>query len=155
MAGDVAHDPAPRQGRRLEIETVYMETAVVNWLAVVAAAVATFVLGGVWYSPVLFYRPWLRLNGVSEEAVRGNSGLVFGASFVLELLAAAVLAMFVAGGSFAFVVGASFAVGAAWVAASFGVTYLFERRPLGLFAINAGYHIVAFTLMGVILAAWR
>jgi len=41
------------------------------------------------------------------------------------------------------------------VALSFGVTYLFERKSFGLFLINAGYHGLAFTLMGAILGAWH
>jgi hypothetical protein len=45
--------------------------------------------------------------------------------------------------------------GAGWVAAALGVTYLFERRPLALFLINAGYQIVAFVVMGAILGAWK
>jgi hypothetical protein len=47
------------------------------------------------------------------------------------------------------------AAGFGWVASSIGVTYLFERRSLKLFLINAGYHAVAFTLMGAIIGAWR
>ena len=48
-----------------------------------------------------------------------------------------------------------FMAGMFWVAASIGVTYLFERKPLSLFLINAGYHVVTYTLMGIILGAWK
>jgi hypothetical protein len=34
------------------------------------------------------------------------------------------------------------------------VIYLFEQRPLRLFFINAGYQIVNFTVMGLILGVW-
>ena len=47
------------------------------------------------------------------------------------------------------------AAGFGWVALSFGVTYLFERKPLSLFLIKAGYHGVALTLMGAILGVWH
>lgn len=127
----------------------------VNWLAIVAAAVATFFIGGLWYSPVLFYKPWARLNGYTETTTPKAGGLVFGLSFLAQLIAAANLAFFVAGESFSFVVAAATAVGVGWVATAFGVTYLFEKKPFGLWAINAGYHVVSFVVMGLILGAWR
>jgi len=42
-----------------------------------------------------------------------------------------------------------------WVATAMGITYLFERKSLKLYLINAGYHVVTFTLMGLILGAWK
>ena len=42
-------------------------------------------------------------------------------------------------------------VGIAWVGASFGISYLFERRSLAMGLINGGYHAVQFTLFGLIL----
>ena len=38
-----------------------------------------------------------------------------------------------------------------FVATSFGINYLFEQRPLGLWLINGGYHILQFTLYGLVL----
>lgn len=127
----------------------------INWLAVLAAAVATFLIGGLWYSPLLFYKPWLRWSGGDEATLKKSTGLVFGGSFVAQVIAAAVLALFVAGQELVFAIAASAAVGAAWIATAFAVTYLFERRPFGLFAINAGYHLVSYIVMGLILGAWR
>ena len=46
--------------------------------------------------------------------------------------------------------GAGFSAGLCWVGAAYGINYLFERRPLGLWAINAGYHTLQFTLFGLI-----
>jgi len=128
----------------------------VNWLAVIVAALSTFVLGGLWYGP-LFGKVWMRATGITEEkAKQANMPLVFGASFVLELIAAAVLAMFIGGETtFGFAVAAAASVGVCWVAPALGVLYLFEQRPLSHWLINAGYHGVAFTLMGVIIGAWR
>ena len=128
----------------------------VNVLAVVAAAVATFVLGGIWYGP-LFGRTWMRQSGVTEEQARsGSKAVIFGGSLVLQLVAAASLAMFIGpSASFGFAVFAGGAAGLTWVATALGVTYLFERRPLGHWAVNAGYQVLAFLLMGAILGAWR
>jgi hypothetical protein len=135
-----------------------MDPASVNWLAVIAAAVSMFLLGGVWYSPVLFARAWMQDCGFSEQELEKsfNPARIFGGSFVLALVASTNLAFFLgpkADLSFGIFAGAATGIG--WVAAAFGITYLFERRPLRLFLINAGYHAVAFTIMGAIIGVWR
>lgn len=131
--------------------------ATINYWAVLVAAVASFVIGGLWYSPLLFYRPWLRAAALTEEQLRrGNMVAIFGTSLLLQLLAAFVLALFLGAEVDAtFGASAGFMVGAAWVATAFGVVYLFERRPLALFFINGGYNVVAYTVMGAILGAWH
>lgn len=129
--------------------------ATVDWLAVLVAAVSTFVLGGLWYGP-LFGEAWMRASGVTEEEAReGNKPMIFGVSFVLQLVAAAVLAMFIGpegGLSFGLLAGAS--VGIAWVSTTLGVHYLFEGKSFAHWAVNAGYSTVAFAVMGAILGAW-
>jgi hypothetical protein len=128
----------------------------VNWLAVIAAALSSFVLGGIWYS-ALFAKPWMKAAGLSEEQVRnGNPAIIFGGSFVLALIASATFGMFL-GPQVTALEGTLYGLcaGAAWVATSFGSTYLFEHRPMSLFLINGGYRTLQFTLIGLILGAWR
>ena len=125
----------------------------VNLIAVLACGVASLALGGIWYSPALFGKAWQRATGLSDEQARsGNIALIFGLTFLLSLIAAYVFAMFLGPKMpLAGAVGAGFAAGLCWVGAAFGINYLFERRPLGLWAINAGYHTLQFTLFGLIL----
>ena len=132
-----------------------MGVAAINWIAVVVAAIATFVLGGLWYGP-LFGRRWMAASGVSEEEVaQGNPARTFSISFVLQFVAAAVLAMFIGPeAGLVFGLAAGGAVGLFWVAGAFGVVYLFEQRPLGHWAVNAGYHVLGYLLMGGILGAF-
>ena len=126
----------------------------VNYLAVLLAALSAFVLGGLWYS-ALFAKQWAALTGQSEEVLKsGNPAIIFGGAFLLNLVAALVLAMFIGrGADIRFATAAGLSVGLCWVAASLGVNYLFERRPLGLWLINGGYFTLQFTLMGAILGA--
>jgi hypothetical protein len=128
-----------------------------NIWAVIAAAVSTFLIGGLWYSPALFGKAWMRENGFTEEGMK-NSNMVkiFGLAFFLAFIAAINLAMFM-GPEDRIEMGAfwGFLAGFGWVATFIGTHYLFERRSFTLFAINAGYSIVALTVMGVILAAWK
>jgi hypothetical protein len=124
----------------------------INWLGVLLAALATFVVGGVWYS-VLFAKVWQREAGVTDEQLKRGTVLVFVGSFLLALVMAAVLAAFIGDGGAGFGMLAGLAAGVAWVAAALGINYLFERRSLTLFAINASYNVVAFTAMGAIIGA--
>jgi len=127
-----------------------------NYWAIVLAAVSAFVLGGLWYS-VLFRRSWQRAAGLSDEQVQGgNKALIFGGSFVLSLIAAFVFALFLGPNpSLALGLGAGFSAGLCWVAASFGMNYLFERRSARLFLVNGSYHTLQFTLYGLILGLWH
>jgi hypothetical protein len=130
----------------------------VNWLAVIAAAVSMFVIGGLWYSPILFARQWQRAAGLSDEQVKGgNTALIFGLAFVFSLLMAANLAFFLAAPEITLTtaIGYSVAAGLGWAALGLGVIALFERRPLSYFLINGGYLTVAFAVMGLILGLWR
>jgi hypothetical protein len=126
----------------------------VSWLAILVAAAASFLLGGLWYSPLLFGKVWQREAGLSDEKLKqGNMAKIFGLSFVLALLAAWNFANFLGPRPsvvFGTAVGAS--AGLLWVASSFGINYLFERKSLKLFLINGGYHTVQFTLIGLVLA---
>jgi hypothetical protein len=129
-----------------------------NYLAILAATISTFLLGGLWYSPALFGRAWMQEMGITSEACKngGGMGRIMGLSFLLELIMATNLAAFIgAKASLAFGLFAGAAAGFGWVAAAFGVTYLFERKSLRLFFINAGYQGVAFTIMGAILGVWH
>ena len=128
----------------------------VNWLAVVAAALSSFVLGGIWYS-ALFAKPWMKAAGLTEEQARsGNPAVIFGGSFVLALITSATFAMFL-GPDVTATTGTLYGLcaGVCWVATSFGSTYLFERKSLSLFLINGGYRAIQFTLIGLILGAWH
>jgi hypothetical protein len=129
----------------------------VNLIAVLLCAVSSLVLGGIWYSPLLFAKPWQRLSGLSDERAKsGNMALIFGGAFVLSLIAAYVFGMFLGNSMpLAGAVGAGCAAGLCWVGASYGINYLFERRSLGLWLINAGYHTLQFTLFGLILGLIR
>ena len=119
-----------------------------------AAAAATFVIGGLWYS-VLFAKPWQKAAGVSDEALTSGAARIFIGSALLALVMAVSLAAFIGSGGAVFGLLAGLAAGLTWVAAAFGVNYLFERRPLRLWLINGGYNVIVFGVMGVIIGAMQ
>lgn len=129
----------------------------INLLVVFGATVAGNLLGGIWYSPVLFGKPWAKANDIKLGEYGGNKNVpaVFISSFILQLLVASLLAALLgpnAGGAEGVQLGTLMAL--CFVATSMGMTNLFENRPLFLIAINAGYHIVSFGLMGFIIGTW-
>lgn len=126
-----------------------------NYLAILLSALSTFLIGGLWYSPALFGKAWMKENGFKEEDMKdANMVKIFGLAFVLALISAINLAMFM-GPEKDVTMGAAygFAAGFGWVATFVGTHYLFERKSFKLFLINAGYSVVALTIMGVIIVA--
>lgn len=122
-------------------------------LAIGLAAVSAFVLGGLWYSSMLFGKRWQLLAGLSDEAIaKRPHALIFTGAFLLSLVAAFVFAMFLGPRpGLGFATGAGFSAGLCWVAASYGINCLFEGRPVGLWLINGGYFTLQFTLYGLVI----
>jgi len=129
--------------------------AMVNWLAVLVAALSGFVIGALWYGP-LFGKVWMRLTGMTKEkGAQANMAVTFGGAYVLNLIAAlgiATVSVEHAGVMFALHVGL---LGAFFfVAPALGVIYLFEQQPFRLWLVNAGYQLVNFAAMGAVIGAW-
>lgn len=128
-----------------------------NIWAVLVSALSTFLIGGLWYSPAVFGKAWMKENGFTEEGMKNaNMAKIFGLAFFLALIASINLAMFL-GPDTNVGLGAfyGFLAGFGWVATFVGTHYLFERKSFKLFLINAGYSVVSLTVMGVIIGAWR
>jgi hypothetical protein len=128
----------------------------VNYLAVVAAAAAAFVLGALWYSPLMFARPWMAESGVTMEMIRTDPMVArrYSAALIAALLAAYAMAvLLVTPQHHSLVIGVKrgFAGGVCWIAMSFASNYAFERKSVRHWAISAGYYVVQFTVMGAVL----
>jgi hypothetical protein len=139
-------------------ESNKMNFSAINYFAVLAAAVSTFVLGGLWYSPLLFGKAWMRANNFSDADVQTFSkARMFGWSIVFSLVMALNLAMFLGGPGTTAIWGIAAGVltGLGWVTMSIAIISLFENRSWSYIAINGGYITVAFTIMGLIIGAWR
>ena len=120
--------------------------AKINFMAAFAAAFASFIVGGVWYS-VLFKNAWMKVNGLSEgDLAKRNPALTFGLSFVLSLIMSLNLAAFLGGtGGLQWGMTAGALAGLGWVAAAIAVTALFEGRQWQYVLINGGYWALAFS----------
>lgn len=128
---------------------------IISYTGVAIATVSAFLLGGLWYSPVVFGRLWMKLNGFTEDDLKSGTAKIFGTSFLLQLVSAVTLAAFLGKSGLVFSLFAGLMVGLLWVGASLGITYLFERKSFKLYLINAGYHILAYTIMGGIIGIFQ
>lgn len=138
----------------------------VNYLAIVVAAIVIFILGGLWYSPVLFAKKWIALQGRTEEQVRAqaasaNMPVLYVSAFVCAFLTAWVMAHLIAHMAAITEVnaghGALFGV-VCWLGFAAPTSYataIFSGKPKQLWFIDTSYNLVSFALAGIILAVWR
>lgn len=135
-----------------------MDFSNINYLAVLAAAVSTFVLGGLWYSPLLFGKTWMRANSFTDADLQTFSkARMFGWSFFFAIVMALNLAMFLAGPTTNVTWGmaAGGLAGLGWVTMAIAIIGVFENRSWTYILINGGYITVALVIMGAIIGAWR
>ena len=133
-----------------------MDFAAVSWLGALIAGIAFFAIGGVWYGP-LFGDQWMRATGMTEERAReSNLVMIFGGTLVLEVIAAVGLSA-ILGEDVAPPAGA---LAGLWVGLLVAVPVLlvqalYERKTMILWALNGGYNVVGFVLMGLVLAFFQ
>src|SRR6185503_14198588 len=143
-----------------------MELGSINWLAVLVAGISSFVVGGIWYSPGLFGKAWMKDNNFTEETIKkGNKGKIFGFTLIFSLVMAANLAMFLAdkpncpadcvpkvdlswGATAGLLAGI-------WTFCAIAIHSLFELKPWRVILINGFYSLVSLVLMGAIIGVWR
>jgi hypothetical protein len=136
----------------------------VNLWAVLVCALATMVLGFLWYSPALFAKPWMILMGYDPNdkakiaEMQKSAGPSYAMSLIASLLSAMVLGKIIAVASVntpLYGMKISLAVWLGFVTTVQLTNALFSRQPAKLYMINTGYQLVCYLAMGAILGAWR
>lgn len=124
-----------------------------NWLAIVLGTVAFFAVGALWYT-ALFGKAWQREVGLSEEQLKSgaNMPLIFGLCFLLELVVVTMLAHLFAHLAPSDRVKMMMATGFGLtiMAPAIGITYLYMRKSLKLFLIDAGHFVVGMAAVGLV-----
>jgi len=140
-----------------------MEFMGVNLWSVLVAAVATMILGFLWYSPLLFAKPWTLAMGYDPndkakmDEMRKGAGKLYGITFVAGLISAFVLAKIIdvtTVNSALYGMKIGFAVWLGFVTTVQLTSTLFKKRPIKLYLIDTGYQLVCYLVMGAILAKW-
>jgi hypothetical protein len=132
----------------------------VNPYAVLTCSLVVFMLGGAWYSPFMFARPWVALLGKeSEELRKGSNPLMFVVGFLTGLISCYILAIMVRysgaeslsdGALVGFICWLGFAG-----ATSYNNQVNFVQKPRALWAIDSGYNLVSFVIAGAVLGIWQ
>ena len=139
-----------------------MDTSIfseLNWLAILVAAIAYFLLGALWYS-VLFGKLWIKSAGIdinNPDAKKGAAGIMM-LTLVLEFVTYIGLAILV---DRLLLMGAVSGVklglltGICFSAISITISYLYQMKPRALSLIDSGYHIVGQIAASIILCVWQ
>lgn len=130
-----------------------------NWIGIVAAAALGLAVGGLWYGPI-FGKVWAAARGLSEEALKEgfNAPMVFGLVALLNLFSSFILDHVLATYglpdlNLSVMISGGLALG--FILPAMAVNYLFSRMTLKLYAIDAGYWLLVYSLMGAVLFALR
>lgn len=131
---------------------------IINHWAVITCAIFNLLLGAIWYSPALFYNAWKAENGLTDEQLKKANPLkMHGTAFLLSLMMSYNLAFFLgdANTDWKWGMSAGFLAGFGWAAAIFTVIALFEQKSWRYILINGFYIVIYFTVIGLVLGAWR
>ncbi|MBT4604133.1 DUF1761 domain-containing protein [archaeon] len=134
---------------------------ILNWIAILVSSIAVFVVGMLWYSPILFKDQWMKLSGISEKEMKKckKDGMqkqmivAFLSNVVLVVVLAQMLNLTGAVG-----ISAAVTVGF-WIWLGFIATVslgsvLWEKKPVQLYLINIGQTLASVLVAAIILAAW-
>jgi len=140
------------------------EPLTVNYLAVVVGAVASMVVGAIWYGP-LFSRKWMEIIGVNPDSaierkeMQKGVGILYGTQFLLTLFQVLVLAHLIADTTRVTGVERALWIWGAFVVPTLAGSAMWTNERTGMkwarFFIQGGYQLVMFIIYGVLLQFWK
>lgn len=135
-----------------------MKSLTINYLAVLAAAVVTFILGAAWY--IGFGESWMKLAGLTEARIQANGagGSAYIISFITYILGAYALAILFKSMKIKTVQTGAMTgalIGALIVGGNIFTNNAYELKPVGLSILNAGFSAISGAAMGAILGGWK
>ena len=133
----------------------------INFLAVIVAAAVAFLIGGLWYSPMLFAKPWMKAHGYTEDDVKEmqkSASRAYAISILCHLLIALAIAVLVSYlNIWVYVKGLKLGL-LVWAGFAFPLGLManaFSNKKISAFAIDAGYQLVYLLIVGTIITVWR
>ncbi|MEQ8246418.1 MAG: DUF1761 domain-containing protein [Alphaproteobacteria bacterium] len=130
----------------------------VNYWAVPVAALATMVVGAIYYSPAVAGHAWIKAIGKTEEEVRAaNRPILYVIAAILSLIQASVLSALIGWADAHTLLGGALVGLLLWIGMAVpmvSVTFLFEGRALANHIISGLYFLIALVASGAILGAW-
>ena len=136
-----------------------MTSVEINYIAVIVSAVLIFLLGGLWYSPLLFARQWMSAINKSEEELKKEAKPVnYLVAFMQGLISAYILSVFISWAQAATLGSGAWTGFMCWFGFAGSTSLIhnvFGGRPSKLWLIDSGHTLVSFISAGIILALWK
>lgn len=146
-----------------------MEIIVINWWAIIVAAVASMILGSIWYGP-FFGKTWMKIMGTDpnlspeqKKAMQKGVMPLYFLQFILSIVTLYILAHYIAGwqpkpGAWGGIINGLW-IWLGFIMPTIAGGAMWSGKPKNLawsmFFINAGYNIVLYVIFGAILGGWQ
>lgn len=138
------------------MEELYAIAQNINYISVLVAVIATFVIGSFWYAPPIFGKAWMKEVGMTEaKAKKANMALIMITNLIITYIAGIFLAIALHGQTdplYGAAIGGIIAV--VWIGSGMAMNYMYEQRTVKLWLINTGYQLISYAAMGAIIASW-
>ncbi len=138
-----------------------MQFSELNYPVILITGLAVFSLGGLWYSPKAFLKPWIADMKIGQEEIdqckTKGMRVTMVLTFLMCMMEVFVLAIALKAmncTSPACGAGTGLMLGVGFAAMPIAINHLFERHSLRFFLITAGYPVASLTIAGAVLAAW-
>ena len=130
-----------------------------NWLAIFVGGIAYFFVGSIWYT-VLFGKKWQSYNAVLMNVPNAKKGIAGTMILSLILMIVCTLGLEIIAKRydiFGWTGGLKLGLltGICFAATAVHISYLYEKRPLGLHLINGLYNIVGNIVAAIIVCCWN
>jgi len=131
----------------------------INWLAVLVGGLGYFFLGAIWYT-LLFGKKWRSYNAalMNDPNAKKGAAQTMIISLIFMLICALGLALLAERfGIFGWTGGLKLGAltGICFAATAVHISYVYEKRPLGLHLINGLYNIGGNIIAAIIICCWR
>jgi hypothetical protein len=136
-----------------------MKDIKLNWVAILVAAIASFLFEALWFS--LFMNQWLTGIGRTKEWLMGtglNPAIQYGTAIICSIIVAAVLTICIQASGEQTARRGIICGAVSWfgfIATGWAKEYIFEVRTLQIYVINTGYALIDLMLIGAIVGAWK
>jgi hypothetical protein len=131
----------------------------INWLAVIGATLAYFFLGALWYSKALFANRWIALTKVdatNPDAYKGMAAIMVSSAMLMLVTSTglAILRSYLDISGWMSGLKLGLLTGICFASTAISISYLYEKRPMGLHWINNGYTVIGNIIAAIIICCW-
>ena len=131
----------------------------INWLAVLVATVAYFILGAIWYNKAVFGSKWAQGHGIkmNDPEAKKGAGKIMMISFVGFIVITITLAILIAKMSLTGIMSGvklGLITGIGFSSMTICISYFYTKKPMALHFIDGAYHVVGQIVAAVILCLW-